>query len=263
MAAARNNRKRRPSRGRFGFLFKLLCVLTLLAALTVGVTVFFRVESVQVSGNSRYTADEVAAVTGIQMGDNLYGMNKYSIYRRMLEELPYIKSVNIRRDLPSTILVTITEWDAAAQIMPGAADAGEEAAREPWLISVGGKLLEPAGESDVLQVIGLTALMPQAGTALAVPQEEENAHNALLALLAALEEKTLLDDVSAIELDSTRVEMRYLDRFDVKMPLNGDFPYHLDVLEEVMKRTRAQYGENASGTVDMTQRGYEAVYSMD
>jgi len=121
MAAARNNRKRRPSRGRFGFLFKLLCVLTLLAALTVGVTVFFRVESVQVSGNSRYTADEVAAVTGIQMGDNLYGMNKYSIYRRMLEELPYIKSVNIRRDLPSTILVTITEWDAAAQIMPASA----------------------------------------------------------------------------------------------------------------------------------------------
>ena len=46
MAAMRHNRTRRRGRSRFGFLLKVLCVLTVLVALTVGATVFFRVEQV-------------------------------------------------------------------------------------------------------------------------------------------------------------------------------------------------------------------------
>ena len=263
MAAARNNRKRRRSRGRFSFLFQLLCVLTLLVALTVGVTVFFRVESVQVSGNSRYTAEEVVDITGIQVGDNLYGMNKYRIYEEVLEKLPYVRSINLRRSLPSTIVITVSEWGAFAQVLP-MPGGGEEAARDNWLISVGGKLLETAPEdSGVMTVTGLTALMPQAGTQLAVAQEEQNELTGLLNLLAALEEAGIQGDVSAVELTPTWVKMRYLDRFDVKMPLNGDFPYHLDVLAEVVARTNEKHGPQASGTVDMTRSDCDAAYSPD
>jgi len=263
MAAARNNRKRRRNRGRFSFLFQLLCVLALLVALTVGVTVFFRVEGVQVSGNSRYTEEEIVAVTGIQIGDNLYGMNKYRIYEEVLEKLPYVKGINIRRQLPSTILVTVTEWDAFAQILPDEG-AAEEAARDSWLISVGGKLLERATEEHhVMEVSGLAALMPQAGTQLAVSQEESNELSGLLKLLAALEEKVEDGSVSRIEVTPTWIKMRYLGRYDVKMPLNGDFPYHLDVLAEVVSRTEEKHGPEASGTVDMTRSDCDAAYSPD
>ena len=51
------SRTRRRSRGRFGPLFKLLCLLAVGVALTVGATVFFRVESVVISGNQRYTQE--------------------------------------------------------------------------------------------------------------------------------------------------------------------------------------------------------------
>ena len=55
------SRTRRRSRGRFGPLFKLLCLLAVGVALTVGATVFFRVESVVISGNQRYTQEEILA----------------------------------------------------------------------------------------------------------------------------------------------------------------------------------------------------------
>ena len=89
MAAARNNRRRsRRGRGRFGPLFKLLCAAALVLALTVGATVFFRVETVVVSGNSRYTQEEVVAASGIETGDNLFQMNKYQVAQHIRETLP-------------------------------------------------------------------------------------------------------------------------------------------------------------------------------
>ena len=53
------SRTHRRNRGRFGPLFKLLCVLAVVVALTGGATVFFRVETVEVTGNQRYTQEEI------------------------------------------------------------------------------------------------------------------------------------------------------------------------------------------------------------
>ena len=77
MARGRNNRKRRRNRRRFGPLFKLLCILTAAAALTFGATVFFQVETIVVSGNSRDTQQEIIDAVGVQVGDNLFRMNKF------------------------------------------------------------------------------------------------------------------------------------------------------------------------------------------
>ena len=164
MASARNNRRRRRSRGRFGPLFKLLCLLAVIVALTLGATVFFQVETVVVSGNSRYTQGEVVEASGIQIGDNLYRLNKIQISQQLLQTLPYLETVSIRRSLPSTLVIQVTEWQAVARVeapdssslqqssgetepADGEGDAAEadttqvQVADQPWLISVGGKLL--------------------------------------------------------------------------------------------------------------------------
>lgn len=278
MAAARNNRRRRRSRSRFGPLFKLLCALAVLVALTMGATVFFQVESVEVLGNSRYTQDEVIQATGIQVGDNLFHMNKYQIADQVLEELPYTKELNIRRRLPSTIVITMSEWEAVAVVQAPAAgtvveqESAEEedgsqtspveVASEAWLISVNGKLLEPAsGGNGAISVTGITPIMPRAGTKLALPQAEQAKLDALLGLLAELDGLGMMDQVAAIELESTQVVMRYMDRFDVKIALNADFNYKLRTLEAAVVETEKNLGNQTTGTFDLTQEHYTAVYS--
>lgn len=314
---ARNKRKRRRRKGRFGLLFKALCFVALAGALVFGATVFFQVETVAVTGNARYKQEEIVAAAGIQTGDNLYRLNKNEIYRQVLQKLPYIESISIRRSLPSTIVIDVTEWDAVAQILPGAAGSASAArtaaqedaaaqeegdtsadpgassgdssgdksgdkskekpsdsskkadekpeqkpATEAWLISVGGKLLEKApGDSTAIRVSGLTALSPQAGTLMSVPEEEQYRLDALLKLLAALEELDMAQNVSAIEVDSTQVQLRYLDRFDVKLLMKDDFRYNLRVLEKGVEETDRRHGDQAAGTMDLTQEDYELVYS--
>lgn len=302
MSRRSHSRKRRKNRGRLGPLFKLLCLIALVVALTAGATVFFRVETVAVSGNSRYTEEEIVAASGIQLNENLYGWNKFKVEQRLYQTLPYIGDVVIRRSLPSTVVITVTEWDAVAQIAPPspaqAAAAREEmegelpeeeneaeesgssaqtdtsqedesqaepsvsaVAQEPWLISVEGRLLESAPpDSQAMTVTGLAALVPQAGTQLAVPLSEQTKLEALLQLLAAMDEAGMIGDFSSVELGDTQVKLRYLDRFDVLILLNADFRYALRVVSTVREQIEQEHGPDAAGTMDLTQENYELGY---
>lgn len=270
------SRTRRRNRGRFGPLFKLLCVVAVIVALTVGVTVFFRVETVTVTGNQRYTREEIVAASGIQTGDNLYSLNKIRIDQNIRTTLPYIGELTINRALPSTILITVTEWEAVAQVaVPDPERVSElnaarlekdpdaqplQTAQEPWLISVKGKLLEPApADSAAINVTGLMPLSPQAGSIMEVPEEEGTRLEALTGLLEALGEAGIQSQVSDIRLESTYLVARYADRFDVKMKLNADFGYEVQRMQAIREQMELRDGENAAGSMDLTR--VKAVYS--
>lgn len=314
MASPRNKRKRKRGKGRLGPLFKLLCAGAVAVALTMGATVFFQVETVAVTGNSRYSQEEIIKATGIQTGDNLFRMNKYQIAHQVLQGLPYVEELTIRRALPSTIVITVKEWDAVARVeapgtsavvqtvpqapaepvQPDSSQAGDSAdqsqaagnqsaagdiggdsssedtqedakpATQAWLISVGGKLLEPApADSTAISVTGITPLSPSAGEMLVLSQEEQPKLTALLALLQGLEDYDMLADTASIALGDTHVELRYLDRFTVKLSLVGDMDYKLQALKAAVPEAEKKLGEQTTGTFDLTQESITAVYTPD
>lgn len=271
------NRTRKRNRGRFGPLFKLLCLVAVGVALTVGATVFFRVESVVISGNERYTQEEIIAASGIQIGDNLYGLNKVRIDQNIRTNLPYIGDLTINRALPNTIVITVTEWNAVAKIAPpdpiqAAAVQKEmseekptaepvQLAQEPWLISVKGKLLEPApADSNAITVTGLVPIEPEAGSILQTAQSESDRFAALTTLLEILEGSEIAGQVSSIWFETTQLTLRYLDRFDVKMKLNADFNYNIRLMQAIQLQIEEEYSPNATGAIDLTQE-YGAVYT--
>ena len=314
MASPRNKRKRKRGKGRLGPLFKLLCAGAVAVALTMGATVFFQVETVAVTCNSRYSQEEIIKATGIQTGDNLFRMNKYQIAHQVLQGLPYVEELTIRRALPSTIVITVKEWDAVARVeapgtsavvqtvpqapaepvQPDSSQAGDGAdqsqaagnqsaagdiggdsssedtqddakpATQAWLISVGGKLLEPApADSTAISVTGITPLSPRAGEMLVLSQEEQPKLTALLALLQGLEDYDMLADTASIALGDTHVELRYLDRFTVKLSLVGDMDYKLQALKAAVPEAEKKLGEQTTGTFDLTQERITAVYTPD
>ena len=332
MASEKKKRKRRRKRrnkGRFNFLLKGLTMLAVLAAMTMGATVFFQLEQVDVVGNERYTAQEIQRISGLVQGDNLFRINKNEIKEEILQTLPYVEDVNITRRLPSTIQIEVMEWDAVARIpvsIPSSSEENEEEEQqteepdvpeeevlaegmeeveevpeeaegeepnasgeeggeasgdsegedipepeketapsesvyqEPmWLMSAGGRMLEPASEdSPGILVKGMRALSPKAGTQLAVAQTQQDKLNALLDLLKALEERDSIQLVSEIDMSAAaEIHMRYDGRFLVKLPMTGDFSYCLHALEEVVEHRAL----NETGTMDLTRKDYAVVYS--
>lgn len=151
MASKKKKRKRRRRRnkGRFSFLLKLLAIAAVFTAMTMGATVFFQMEQVEVTGNCRYTPQEIERVSGLSQGDNLFRINKYEIKEEILRALPYVEDVVITRRLPSTIQISVQEWDAVALIPASgylSGDSKDEDNREPGKETESMEVPEPESE---------------------------------------------------------------------------------------------------------------------
>ena len=109
--ARRRGSARRRRRGGSGFLYKLLSVLLICGCLVAAITLFFRVDTVVITGEKRYTEAEIREVSGVKGGDNLFLLNKYQVIRNIAEALPYVEleETRVQRKLPDTLLIEIKE----------------------------------------------------------------------------------------------------------------------------------------------------------
>lgn len=106
----RQNKKRRLKNG---VRNALITIGLLLALLSVGVvlclTVFFKVEAIDITGSGMYSTEEIIAYCSVDVGDNLFLIDKEKCKQNLEEKLPYIYDVEIKRELPSTLQLNITE----------------------------------------------------------------------------------------------------------------------------------------------------------
>ena len=134
-APARQNRsrasQRRPSSGVGG---KLIIMAAVVAAVVFGVAIFFKVNTVEVQGNSIYSAAEIASASGIQKGDNLFTLNKEAAAGSIKASLPYVETVSVIRFLPDRIVIEVKESDATFAVSSDT--------NTTWLINSVGKALE-------------------------------------------------------------------------------------------------------------------------
>ena len=107
--AGRNRRRRRKRKGSFSFLYKLLMFFVICGAIVAAMAVFFKVDTIEVTGNSRYTPEEIADSGNIHVGDNMFLINKFKAAEAITQKLPYISSVRISRKLPDTLCIRVEE----------------------------------------------------------------------------------------------------------------------------------------------------------
>ncbi len=100
-------KKRRKKRARI-ILISMLVALMLLVLGILSVTVFFNAETIIVEGNTHYSAEALLKQGGLQVGQNLFRLDKFEVIEKM-QELPYVKEVTIDRQLPNTLEITVIE----------------------------------------------------------------------------------------------------------------------------------------------------------
>ena len=250
--AARRSRRGRRNRGRFGALYKLLSAVLILAAIVVGCIVFFRVNTVEVTGDSPYTAEEIIAVSGVEQGDNLFALNKYQISSRIYTQLPYIDTVNIIRRYPDTLVIHVTAGTPAAWLESGGA---------VWLLDSRGKLLESgdALSAGRAQVLGLEAVNPAVGSLLTVPPEQQDRLDRLRDFLAAIQVRQMTGSLTGfIDLTSDyEIRFGYGENLTVLFPMSGDFADNTYYLQQTLW-TMDEEGIPRNGTLDLTYGASEA-----
>lgn len=214
----------RRRRGRFNWLLKLFFALLVIGSLVAAMTIFFRVESIEVEGENRYGSDAIIAASGIEIEDNLFLMDKFTIQSAITEQLPYIETALLDRKLPHTIVLNVSEAECAAGIASGS---------ETWLVSRKGKLLEKAAAipASCCEVTGAALEEPQLSGEVSFGEEQSYKKSALLTLLQDANSMGIAQNIISIDLsDDTALHFAYLGRFEVKMPWNADIAYKLKSL---------------------------------
>jgi len=159
--------KRRPSSGVGS---RLLIMAAIVAAVIFGVAIFFKVNTVEVQGNTIYSAEEIRSASGIQKGDNLFTLNKEAAAGSIKASLPYVETVSIIRFLPDKIVIEVKESDATFAVTTDT--------NTTWLINSVGKALEQISDSAPDSALTAEPTAPDAEAPVEEPVENTDSENA-------------------------------------------------------------------------------------
>ncbi len=246
----------KPFRGR-RLVLQLVTLFAAVLAVFMGISVFFKVDTVMVSGANKYSADTVWDASGIQTGDSLLFFGRAGASTRIYDSLPYVKDVRFGIKLPGTVMIIIEEVTVVYAIK----DQNENW----WLMTSDGRLTEQADSavaSNCTRITGVVLSAPAVGEQavayeeLAEPGAEEpvtvtgaDRLSAALAVVQQLEANEMLSVITTLDVsDPYALEMWYGTRFQV---LLGN-AQRLDYKVVALKSAVEQLGEQRTGVLDVS-----------
>ena len=249
-------------------IVQLVTVTAVVLALVIGLSVFFKVERIYVSGAEVYSESAITEVCGISKGDNLLTFSHARAAALIRANRPYVREVRFGIKLPDTVNIIIEEDDVVYAI--------KDQTGQWWLINSSGRVVEQgnnAKAANYTQVLGVTLDNPEPdayGVALeSAPAVTESTDaqgetvqevtpvtttgaqrlDAALEILKALENNDIVG--SAASVDVSRIDdiiLWYGTRYQVNLGDSARLDYKIACMNAVI----AQMSEYQSGILDIS-----------
>jgi cell division septal protein FtsQ len=187
-------------------LFLIVTAVFLLVAFAV----FFKVRTINITGNSRYTLEDVNAVLPVKLNANLYSFKAEEVELVVKKELPYVGSVKVTRTIPSTLNIEITEAKPVMYINIG---------YDYYLLSDELRVLDHFKDKsllppDVIELKASTVLRCIVGETASFV--DTRSYNAITELYSQLRMNGIEKDIRMINIVSRfDITLQYTDRFSI------------------------------------------------
>lgn len=227
----------------FGYVYAFLTGITVFIILIAAFALFFNIKEIKVYGNDHYSAEEIIGASGFEIDDNLYLFNKFGRIQRIFAALPYLDEIRIRRNLPDTLTITVTETKEYFAILQESS---------VWLADTKGKLLEEVSSdydiSGLVSVIGVV-LDEGAATGDNIGSMNDSTAESFTELVEALKETDMLDKAGDIDLtEAFSLIFTYENRLTVNTGMPDNLGNKMIYLEEVV----GQLSESDTGYIDLS-----------
>lgn len=257
-------------------ILQLMTVLAVVLALVLGMSIFFKVEVIEVSGAEVYTEWAVSQASGIEVGDRLLTFSRPRATGKIYAELPYVNHVRYGIKLPNTVIIDIDEVDVVYAI--------ESSDGTYYLMSSQGKIVEQTtgGNADnYTKIKGVTLAEPVIGQQARaaeeiVPTEEGTVPTAetepialvtnatrlatALTILQSLERNGIVGEASMVDVsDLDHLRLDYGTRFEVNLGGTNNIDFKI----AAMRDTINQLAEYQTGELDVsfTIREDQVIYT--
>lgn len=105
---AKKGKRRRKKKQTIAVLLILLTVCSV-TLVTLSLTVFFNIEKISVSGNTKYSTEQIIDTAQVLRGDNLFLVDTDRITVDIQQKLPFIVGVTIKRTFPNELKISVKE----------------------------------------------------------------------------------------------------------------------------------------------------------
>lgn len=237
----KNNRKstkkevKRKRRRRLKPAFFIMLALFLVAiAAVLSLTVFFEIESVNVSGESIYSQEMVINAAGIKNGQNLLRLNKNKISDKIEKGLPYVKDAVVTKVFPNSVSI---------RIVPATEFAVMEIDGQLVTIDENFKALSIESErrEDLAFIKGVKASNVVLGEIVTITdKEQQNVLNELLKFAKASELRVTAFDITNTVSVSALLEDRILVQFGSRNYLENKINHLKAMLPTVIADKQAK-----------------------
>lgn len=227
---AQRRRKRKLKQLRF-----FLIVFMLIAIVVLSLTVFFKIDTIKVTGQVRYSHDEIIEKSTLEKGKNLFLYKTADAEKIIEESFVYIEKAKIKKRLPGTLEIVITQAKEVCTI---------EAQDGYYVVSDEGKVLEKTTQirPDLYNVKGIDMSKYNIGDSL----KNDNAESVkTLSEVTNSIAEVELSGITLIDLsDIYNISITYEERVEIKcgtqVELSHKLKYAKAILNEKIKQT--EYG---------------------
>ena len=243
------------------FAWKLISMAAVVVAVFLGLSVFFRVDTITVAGADKYTPWMIRQASGVETGDALLSISEARVASRIISDLPYIDEVKVSRKLPGTVEIQVTELQVTYSI--------EDENGGWWLIASSGRAIEAVSLEKAMgytRVEGLAIRTPTAGEQVqalpgkiidpgegtAVEMDQTDADQqlaALIAIMTGLERSRIIGEITVIDVTTiTDLRLEYPQLLTVRLGDDEQLEYKISYLAAAVEQLEA----NQSGELDLT-----------
>ena len=202
--------KKKRKRRHGSVLYTPIALLLIVIIAIFGVSVFFRVSTIEVVGAEKYTVEQILAVSGIETGDNLFFIDEDKVVGNIQENLPYLSEVVIEKTMPDAVKITVIESRSMAVIRYDS---------EWWVIDQTGRVLEKTdnlGASGKIKVSGLTVAALGIGETIVPEEDDQTKFKYLTDVLCAVEGAGIAGDITTLDVSNiANISFEYNERFTV------------------------------------------------
>lgn len=242
-------------------IVQLITATAVVLAIVMGLSVFFKVETITVTGADTYSAWAVREASGISEGDKLLTFSKIRAASQIMANLPYVKGVRIGIKLPDTVNIMIEEESVVYAI--------KSSDGQWWMMDSDGRVVEQANNAKAAtatQVLGVTLEAPtvnEKGVATEMTPSETNELGELipvsttgaqrltaaLQILKALENNDIVGEAASVDVTSTEdIILWYGTRYQVNLGDTSRLDYKVDCMNDAI----LQMSDYQSGVLDIS-----------
>lgn len=231
----REDTRRRRARGRRRLVFS--AVLLLAAVLWILLVFVCKIGTITVAGDCIYDDSVILKHFGYHVGDNLYAFRRQKAARQLLEALPYLENVRIRRLLPDRVFIEVEPCAEKYCFVGGSTGL---------ITTADFKVLrQGSNPGNLLTVIGAVTQLQEPGSRIEPSEQLETAAQVLEVLEAGYLGRYDDLDVS----DPYDLTLKCEGRFLLKLGTTVDLDYKLRLAAETIYH---QMGPEETGVIDVS-----------